>query len=175
MAERLSVRAGGGAGRHSMGDGDMVMNDEDRKFVVAVRHLGDTTHYMGVPIGELPGLPAKLKEAQSRAEKAEAEFKNFHRMLCERFGYSHDERHWKRDQVSLMEDIATALTAERQRAEAQNAKLRRALDAAAGWFKQYAYTHSLKDTPEGNDKARKNQARAMVLRAALDEAEGNGE
>jgi hypothetical protein len=33
-------------------------------------------------------------------------FKNFHRMLCERFEYCHDEKDWRRDQVSLMEHIA---------------------------------------------------------------------
>jgi hypothetical protein len=34
-------------------------------------------------------------------------FKNFHRSLCERFGYFHDEIGWQRDQVSLEEHIAT--------------------------------------------------------------------
>jgi hypothetical protein len=34
------------------------------------------------------------------------EFKNFHRLLCERFDYSHDEVDWKRDQISLIEWIA---------------------------------------------------------------------
>ena len=34
------------------------------------------------------------------------EFKNFHRQLCERFGYTHDEVDWKRDQISLIEWIA---------------------------------------------------------------------
>ena len=33
-------------------------------------------------------------------------FKNFHRLLCERFGYGHDEKDWQRDQVSLIEFIA---------------------------------------------------------------------
>ncbi|VWB97332.1 hypothetical protein [Burkholderia lata] len=33
-------------------------------------------------------------------------FKNFHRQLCERFGYVHDEIDWRRDQVSLLEWIA---------------------------------------------------------------------
>ena len=42
---------------------------------------------------------------------ADAEFKNFHRMLCERFDYAHDERDWKRDQVSLMEWIAKRVEA----------------------------------------------------------------
>ena len=38
------------------------------------------------------------------------QFKNFHRLLCERFGYCHDEKDWRRDKVSLIEHIA-ALTA----------------------------------------------------------------
>ena len=36
----------------------------------------------------------------------EQQFKNFHRNLCERFGYFHDEHDWRRDQVSLIEHIA---------------------------------------------------------------------
>ncbi|MEM5440476.1 hypothetical protein [Paraburkholderia diazotrophica] len=42
--------------------------------------------------------------------RAEHEFKNFHRLLCERFGYVHDDRDWKRDQASLIEWIATHAT-----------------------------------------------------------------
>lgn len=34
------------------------------------------------------------------------DFKNFHRNLCDRFGYHHDPVDWKRDQVSLEEHIA---------------------------------------------------------------------
>src|SRR5690242_1280985 len=34
------------------------------------------------------------------------QFKNFHRLLCERFNYCHDEKDWYRDQVSLIEHIA---------------------------------------------------------------------
>jgi hypothetical protein len=37
----------------------------------------------------------------------DAEFKNFHRLLCERFGYVHDPIDWRRDQLSLIEHIAT--------------------------------------------------------------------
>jgi len=39
-------------------------------------------------------------------QEADHEFKNFHRTMCKRFGYTHDERDWKRDQVSLIEWIA---------------------------------------------------------------------
>lgn len=38
-----------------------------------------------------------------------AEFKNFHRLLCERFGYGHDPLDWQRDQLSLIEHIAKAV------------------------------------------------------------------
>ena len=41
---------------------------------------------------------------------ADAEFKNFHRLLCERFGYVHDPIDWKRDQLSLIEHIASQST-----------------------------------------------------------------
>jgi hypothetical protein len=42
--------------------------------------------------------------------RTEHEFKNFHRLLCERFGYVHDDRDWKRDQASLIEWIANHAT-----------------------------------------------------------------
>lgn len=56
--------------------------------------------------------------AEQRAEWAEHQqpsheppaalvaFKNFHRLLCERFDYCHDEKDWQRDQLSLIEWIA---------------------------------------------------------------------
>lgn len=47
---------------------------------------------------------AQQREAGRLEERRE--FKNFHRSLCERFGYTHDKRDWKRDQVSLEEHIA---------------------------------------------------------------------
>jgi hypothetical protein len=58
----------------------------------------------------LPALAADRKREGDPIEKALAqerhEFKNFHRQLCERFDYCHDEVDWKRDQVSLIEHIA---------------------------------------------------------------------
>ena len=43
---------------------------------------------------------------ESVGTSSDHEFKNFHRLLCERFGYVHDEVHWKRDQLSVIEWIA---------------------------------------------------------------------
>jgi hypothetical protein len=38
---------------------------------------------------------------REQKEKAEGEFKNFHRIICESANYHHDEIDWKRDQLSL--------------------------------------------------------------------------
>jgi hypothetical protein len=44
---------------------------------------------------------------QAQQGDSDHEFKNFHRQLCERFGYVHDDIDWRRDQVSLIEWIAS--------------------------------------------------------------------
>jgi hypothetical protein len=39
----------------------------------------------------------------------DGDFKNFHRLICERFDYGHDPVDWKRDQLSLIEHIAACI------------------------------------------------------------------
>lgn len=61
---------------------------------------------------EIAGYAAIMKELVQLREARDAEraaFKNFHRAMCERFGYAHDEKDWKRDQASLEEWIAKKL------------------------------------------------------------------
>lgn len=48
---------------------------------------------------------AAWQRTQSAANDSH-DFKNFHRLLCERFGYTHDEKDWRRDQLSLIEWVA---------------------------------------------------------------------
>ncbi|MES2048821.1 MAG: hypothetical protein V4447_10500 [Pseudomonadota bacterium] len=50
-----------------------------------------------------------LQSQLSASQEENANFKNFHRSLCERFGYVHDEIDWRRDQVSLEEHINAKL------------------------------------------------------------------
>jgi len=61
-------------------------------------------------------VDAAIREpiAVSSAHQAWHEFENFHRSLCERFGYMHDPVDWKRDQVSLIEHIASLIPAWRR-------------------------------------------------------------
>ena len=81
-------------------DCDFV-NDPNLQAVFRMRRSeqwspADTAHRAG-------GL---TMEQPAQQQDADHEFKNFHRTMCERFGYTHDERDWKRDQVSLIEWIA---------------------------------------------------------------------
>lgn len=61
-----------------------------------------------------PTVAPVAAQAQTQAQQdcAPMGFKNFHRLLCERFGYCHDERDWKRDQISLIEHIAKQVSAQ---------------------------------------------------------------
>lgn len=87
--------------------------------------------------GETPGRRELFLWAADEIERQQHEFKNFHRLLCERFGYGHDEIDWKRDQVSLIEHIAKRCTApepavmqlERAQLIAENVQLKQRLDA----------------------------------------------
>lgn len=54
--------------------------------------------------------PACTDQAIVLEDNNDREFKNFHRQLCERFGYEHDEKDWRRDQISLIEHIAVKLS-----------------------------------------------------------------
>lgn len=59
----------------------------------------------------------KAETALKAANEDVGAFKNFHRSLCDRFNYTHDEKDWRRDQVSLEEWIANRVkAAERERA-----------------------------------------------------------
>jgi len=76
-----------------------------------------------------------MTETTEQKKQAEASFKNFHRSLCERFGYFHDEADWQRDQVSLEEHIATQFS----HVNAENAALRgqvQALQRGAGQLQE---------------------------------------
>ena len=57
---------------------------------------------------------ANMMRLAEELEQEQASFENFHRSLCERFGYVHDPVDWKRDQVSLIEHIASLIPAWRR-------------------------------------------------------------
>ncbi len=56
-------------------------------------------------------LAAALSGEKYRHMQIWAEYRNFHRSLCARFGYGHDPVHFRRDLVSLEETIAAKVDA----------------------------------------------------------------
>ncbi len=66
---------------------------------------------------------AQVADLRQRLEASDHAFANFHRSLCERFGYRHDPVDWQRDQVSLEEHIAKRLEAAGHYADDQIAAL----------------------------------------------------
>lgn len=62
--------------------------------------------------GDVHGLDGEWRGVCTECPAAAtAAFKNFHRSLCARFGYTHDEKDWQRDLVSLEEHIAAQAAA----------------------------------------------------------------
>lgn len=65
----------------------------------------------GAAVDAAKYLAAALSGEKYRHMQIYGEFKNFHRSLCARFGYAHDDIHFRRDLVSLEEAIAAKVAA----------------------------------------------------------------
>jgi len=67
---------------------------------------------MEMEIDELRAELERVKQFRGEWEKTcldtKQRFKNFHSSLCDRFGYTHDNKYWWRDLISLEEHIAKA-------------------------------------------------------------------
>jgi len=70
--------------------------------VLRAMHSMTADHQTALRQEEEKGFARGMRDAWS-------EFKNFHRLLCERFGCVHDDVDWQRDQLSLIEHIAKRL------------------------------------------------------------------
>lgn len=100
---------------------------------------------------------SRIRRQEVNIHRIKASFKNFHRSLCERFGYFHDEADWQRDQVSLEEHIATQFS----HVSSENTALRsqvETLQRGAGQLQEE--TESLRKDLESHKR--------MLLAAACD-------
>ncbi len=79
-----------------------------RKVMTPHSPLSASAHEPPVDLGQHICIDDKyhLGYASTCFRCIEHVFKNFHRLLCHRFGYAHDEKDWQRDQLSLIEWIA---------------------------------------------------------------------
>ncbi len=90
--------------------GRELASEEEHAIVGMAQHLLSFVGY-GLPPSDFnPDDAAHQAQpgavAPAVAAKDTNAFKNFHRSLCDRFGYTHDEIDWHRDQASLIEHIA---------------------------------------------------------------------
>jgi len=111
-------------------------------------------------LGKVPGSGSADVSGRVPASGAhnspDHEFKNFHRLLCGRFDYSHDDVDWKRDQLSLIEWIAKRKEAvEHQRDDLLKAiTLIAAQSVGDDWTVEEAYAFVKQHARETRDAAR---------------------
>lgn len=76
---------------------------EQQAFKIEIRQLRAENAELKT---ELLCMEHDYDELLADRDSTMSSFKNFHRLLCDRFDYSHDPIHWRRDQLILIEDIA---------------------------------------------------------------------
>jgi len=94
--------------------------EEAATLTARARHAEDVVDAAKECIAALDGA---LAAKDAHAHELLGSFKNFHRSLCARFGYTHDEVDWDRDRVSLEEFIASKLSTAEARALAEEAEM----------------------------------------------------
>lgn len=135
-----------------------IMNDRNMR-AFAARAEADKAGRDPVKLGEwLVEMTERARKTEAHAAALEAEVAG----VRERAENALRER----DQAIAQVGIEAR---GRGRAEAEIDRLQKALVDAASWFEEYAYLHEQKGTPDGDAKAKINQARARLLRAALAE------
>ncbi len=165
-----------------------VMNERDRLAALVEAQQPATHVQQSAEIehvaGDVSKNGAESNMAQQPAPSAAAAitdteaFQNFHRLLCARFGYVHDERDWRRDQLSLVEHIARqAQPSPTPQADSQPAPVR---DDDGYWgggpptkYAAHAQTDSV-TAPAGGVVAGIEAAAKLLERKADDFARENG-
>ena len=137
--------------------------------------LNEAGKVLKAAIAESESPTVAQPAAEQQAPVGEHEFKNFHRLLCERFGYVHDERDWKRDQLSLIEWIAKRVSPPAQPASSEpaapdtEAGLMEDVDALANWLDAKWIRHK---ELEDRDAAKKLRDLAAAYRASEQRCRG---
>lgn len=94
-----------------LGSGEVTILSDNSPDAHDVDMPCDHCHGTGAAVDAATYLAAALSGEKFRHMQLYSEYKNFHRSLCARFGYCHDEVHFRRDLVSLEEAIAAKVAA----------------------------------------------------------------
>lgn len=93
------------------GSGQITVLSDNSPDAHDVEVCCDHCQGTGAAVDAAKYLAAALSGEKYRHMQIYGEFKNFHRSLCARFGYAHDDIHFRRDLVSLEEAIASKVSA----------------------------------------------------------------
>ncbi|MFY3534450.1 hypothetical protein [Achromobacter denitrificans] len=93
------------------GSGEITVMSDNSPDAHDVIVCCDHCQGSGAAVDAAKYLAAALSGEKYRHMQLWAEYRNFHRSLCVRFGYGHDEIHFRRDLVSLEEAIAAKVAA----------------------------------------------------------------
>lgn len=93
------------------GSGEITVMSDNSPDAHDVDVCCDHCQGSGAAVDAAKFLAAALSGEKYRHMQLWAEYRNFHRSLCARFGYGHDEIHFRRDLVSLEEAIASKVAA----------------------------------------------------------------
>lgn len=93
------------------GSGEITVMSDNSPDAYDVDVCCDHCQGSGAAADAAKYLAAALSGEKFRHMQLWAEYRNFHRSLCARFGYGHDEVHFRRDLVSLEEAIAAKVAA----------------------------------------------------------------
>lgn len=93
------------------GSGEITVMSDNSPDAHDVVVCCDHCQGSGAAVDAAKYLAAALAGEKYRHMQVWAEYRNFHRSLCARFGYGHDEVHFRRDLVSLEEAIAAKVAA----------------------------------------------------------------
>lgn len=93
------------------GSGEITVASDNSPDAHDVVVCCDHCQGSGAAVDAAKFLASVLSGEKYRHMQLWAEYRNFHRSLCARFGYGHDEIHFRRDLVSLEEAIAAKVAA----------------------------------------------------------------
>lgn len=111
------------------GSGEITVMSDNSPDAHDVVVCCDHCQGSGAAVDAAKYLAAALSGEKYRHMQLWAEYRNFHRSLCARFGYGHDKIHFRRDLVSLEEAIAAKVAAPAA-GDARDAERYRGLRAA---------------------------------------------
>lgn len=93
------------------GSGEITVMSDNSPDAHDVDICCDHCQGSGAAVDAAKYLAAALAGEKHRHMQLWAEYQNFHRSLCARFGHPHDSIHFRRDLVSLEEAIAAKVSA----------------------------------------------------------------